>query len=171
MLLLLIVGACAAYHNIGDGNSPDVIVDPTTGNRYTKLHDSPIITPDDSEKLGNAPTCRTDIIETAAAEFDTDLSSFAYISNSDLWVGNFEESLTPLQSIVGGLFVKAKTGDKLPLGVFYDDDTAYTLTEYADGTKALIKYYWGTESKASVDDPIAPESSLNNFSVVEIIKH
>ena len=172
MLLLLIVGACAAYNNIGDGNSPDVIIDPTTGNQYTKLHSSPIIPADDSKKLGDADTCRPSLIETIATEFDTDLSEYQYISFDDLWSGNFDESLSPLQSIVGGLFVKAKTGDKLPLGVFYDNNIAYTLTEYADGSKALIKYEWGQEYiTTTIDDPIAPESSLNNFSVVDITKH
>ena len=83
---------------------------------------------------------RDELLTIADNTFNQPLSEYDYISFDDLWSDNFDAELQPLKSIVCDIFADAKEGDKVPLGVFYKGSTAFTITEYADGSKALTQY-------------------------------
>lgn len=114
-------------------------------------------------------------------KFDVDLSEFSYVSFMALCEDNLPLEQKPLQSILMDIMATVQEGDKIPLGVLYQDGYAYTLQGKADGTWQLIKYCidsnilnTASENSCNVTSHFAAlpdnfEIFLNDYSIVDVL--
>lgn len=73
------------------------------------------------------------------ARFKTDLSDFQYAAFSEIFfTDDFDESA--LEDIIRDIYIDIEAGDYLPFGIFYNEDTAYTLQQVDDSQYKLVKY-------------------------------